>query len=157
MLGTTLTVSVAALDVAGEQGEAPLTTTSNDPPESPPATPVKVSVAVVAPLTVPPLPRFTPPLRHWYVNEVPVAVTAKLTVLPEHTVCALGETVTVGGLLTVNVAALEVADAQGAAPLTTTSKLLPLSPAATPVKVNVAVVAPLTVPPLLRFTPPLRH
>ena len=43
-----------------------------------------MSVAVVAPEIFPPLERFDPPFLHWYVNDVPVAVTEKLADEPGH-------------------------------------------------------------------------
>ena len=72
---------------------------------------------------------FTPPLRHWYVRPVPVAVTAKLTGLPVHTDALEGLAVTDGGAFTVRLAADEVAGGLHV-PLTTTS-YEPASPAVT--------------------------
>ena len=62
----------------------------------------------------------TPALRHWYVKPVPVAVTLNVTDSPTHFVAFDGFPVTDGGVLTVSVAALDVALGLHV-PLTTTS------------------------------------
>jgi len=54
-------------------------------------------------------------------------------------------------------AAVEVAAAHGAVPLTTTSHDEPLSPVVRLLKLKVALVAPLIVALLLTGEPPLRH
>jgi len=80
-----------------------------------------VSVAVVAPDMFPPSVRLVVPFLHWYVNPVPVAVTLKLTELPEQIVCVVaGCPVIATAWLTTNAAWLDVTDPHGAAPLTTT-------------------------------------
>ena len=48
------------------------------------------SVADVAPLTVPPLDIFTLFFLHWYVGDVPAAVTLKVTDCPTHLTCETG-------------------------------------------------------------------
>ena len=63
-VGNALTVKAAALEVAAGL-QVPLTTQSKVAPESPPATPVRVKVGLVAPLIVPPLLMFEPFFCHW--------------------------------------------------------------------------------------------
>ena len=55
-------------------------------PASPGVVFESVNTELVAPEMFPPLLKFVVPFLHWYVKPLPVAVTLKFTVEPEHTV-----------------------------------------------------------------------
>ena len=63
---------------------------------------------------------FTPPLRHWYVKPVPVAVTLNVTDSATHFVALDGFPEIDGGVFTVSVTELDVTG-EPQLPLTTTS------------------------------------
>jgi hypothetical protein len=76
---------------------------------------------------------------HWYVKAVPVAVTEKLVLAFGQMVELVGLTVTTGAVLTVSVAAEEVAVGVQV-PLTIQRYWYVLMPEVTPVRFKVAVV-----------------
>ncbi len=79
------TVRTAPDEVAEAHGDNPFTITLYIP-ASPTVVFESVNTELVAPEMFPPLLKLVVPFLHWYVKPLPVAVTLKLTVEPEHTV-----------------------------------------------------------------------